>query len=175
MPKIPIDFSGRSYFGGKNNELVLCAGKGDKGFYHIVFASIISIVVAGDIHIWDQESGALLHLIRTQAHSGDLTCIAWNHAADNPYMFATGSHDGGVRIWTKIPEEPPFTDPTFELDTNAEFRSQSLYKFPRSSSPLPEDDTLGESLHTSSLEANGRLAKKENDHTLMPADAPSWF
>ena len=161
MPKIPINFSARSYFGGKNNELVLCAGKGDKGFYCIVFTSIILIMVAGDIHIWDQESGALLHLIRAQAHSGDLTCIAWNHAADNPYMFATGSHDGSVRVWTKIPKEPPFTDLTFEFDANAEFPSQSLYKFPRSSSPLPQDDTHSESLHTNSLEANGHLAKKK--------------
>ncbi|KAF8069027.1 hypothetical protein FPV67DRAFT_1607451 [Lyophyllum atratum] len=87
MPKVQVDFAGPSYFGGKNNELVLCAGK------------------AGDIHIWDQESGALLHHVRGQVHGGDLTCIAWNHAAENPFMFATGSHDGAVRIWTKRPDE----------------------------------------------------------------------
>ena len=28
MPKLKVDFAGPSYFGGKNNELVLCAGKG---------------------------------------------------------------------------------------------------------------------------------------------------
>lgn len=28
MPKILVDFAGPSYFGGQNNELVLCAGKG---------------------------------------------------------------------------------------------------------------------------------------------------
>lgn len=28
MPKIKVNFAGPSYFGGKNNELVLCAGKG---------------------------------------------------------------------------------------------------------------------------------------------------
>lgn len=28
MPKVPVDFAGPSYFGGKNDELVLCAGKG---------------------------------------------------------------------------------------------------------------------------------------------------
>ena len=55
----------------------------------------------GDIHIWDQESGALLHLIRAQAHGGDLTCMAWNNAADDPYMFAAGSYDGGVKVWTR--------------------------------------------------------------------------
>ncbi|RPD69485.1 WD40 repeat-like protein [Lentinus tigrinus ALCF2SS1-7] len=81
MPKVPVDFAGPSYFGGKNDQLVLCAGK------------------AGDIHIWDRESGTLLHHIRSQTVGGDLTCIAWNHAWDT-FMFATGSHDGGVRIWT---------------------------------------------------------------------------
>lgn len=67
---------------------------------------ILTFLEAGDIHIWDQESGALLHQFRAQALGGDLTCIAWNHAADNPFMFATGSHDGAVRIWTKPPDEP---------------------------------------------------------------------
>ena len=61
--------------------------------------------VAGDIHIWDQESGALLHHVRVQANGGDLTCIAWNHAFEDPFMFATGSHDGAVRIWTKRTED----------------------------------------------------------------------
>ena len=28
MPKVPIDFAGPSYFGGKDDQLVLCAGKG---------------------------------------------------------------------------------------------------------------------------------------------------
>jgi len=83
LPKVAVDFAGPSYFGGRNNELVLCAGKG------------------GDIHIWDQESGALLHSIRAQTHGGDLTCIAWNNAAEDPFMFAAGSHDGGVKVWTR--------------------------------------------------------------------------
>jgi WD40 repeat protein len=33
-----------------------------------------------------------------------MTCIAWNPAAD-PFMFATGTHDGTVQIWT-TPEMP---------------------------------------------------------------------
>ncbi|KAF9051401.1 hypothetical protein BJ165DRAFT_1448497 [Panaeolus papilionaceus] len=86
IPKVPVDFAGPSYFGGQNNELVLCAGK------------------AGDIHIWDQESASLLHFICAQHLGGDLTCIAWNPAAEDPYMFATGSHDGAVRIWTRHQE-----------------------------------------------------------------------
>ncbi|KAF9233428.1 hypothetical protein BU15DRAFT_53925 [Melanogaster broomeanus] len=82
MPKMPVDFAGHSYFGGKEDQLVLCAGK------------------AGDIHIWDRDSAVLLHHVRAQALGGDLTCIAWNQSAENPFMFATGSHDGGVRVWT---------------------------------------------------------------------------
>lgn len=60
-----------------------------------------STFLAGDIHIWDQESASLLHFIRGQQLGGDLTCIAWNPAAEDPYMFAAGSHDGAVRIWTR--------------------------------------------------------------------------
>lgn len=56
--------------------------------------------LAGNIHIWDQESGVLLHNIQTQAYGGNLTCIACNYA-EGSFMLATGSHDGSVRIWTK--------------------------------------------------------------------------
>lgn len=81
MPNQETDFAGPSYFGGKDDHLVFCASK------------------AGDIHIWDRESGSLLHHIRPEEGDGDsLTCIAWNHSSDN-YMFATGSHDGAVRLW----------------------------------------------------------------------------
>ncbi|PPQ86642.1 hypothetical protein CVT25_006826 [Psilocybe cyanescens] len=103
MPKGLVDFAGSSYFGGQNNELVMCAGK------------------AGDIHIWDRESGALLHSIRAQTTGGDLTCMAWNHTSNDPFMFATGSHDGGVRVWTRHPAAEP--TPT------------NVTEFPRSSSP----------------------------------------
>ncbi|KAF5390996.1 hypothetical protein D9757_003981 [Collybiopsis confluens] len=114
MPKTSVDFAGPSYFGGKNDELVLCAGK------------------AGDIHIWDQESGALLHHVRAQDLGGDLTCIAWNHAVDNPFMFATGSHDGAVRLWTK-PEYPEESDEQ-QLRSSPTILENNL-PFTRSSSP----------------------------------------
>ncbi|KAK7023190.1 catabolite degradation [Favolaschia claudopus] len=87
MPKRSVEFAGPSYFGGKNDELVLCAGE------------------AGDIHIWDAESGMLLRYIPADQRAADLTCIAWNHAAEDPFMFATGSHDGAVRIWTHSVEQ----------------------------------------------------------------------
>ncbi|KAH7929049.1 WD40 repeat-like protein [Leucogyrophana mollusca] len=82
MPRGPVDFVGPSYFGGKDDQLVLCAGKG------------------GDVHIWDRDSAALLHYVRPHTVGGDLTCIAWNHGTDDPFMFATGCHDGTVHIWS---------------------------------------------------------------------------
>lgn len=126
MPKSPVDFAGPSYFGGKNHELVLCAGK------------------KGDIFIWDTESGALLHHIRGQAHSGDLTCIAWNNAASDPFMFASGCHDGTVHIWSKPPNSP--NDAPEDLDDHAHkllhLRDGDYFLYDsrrRSSSPAHED------------------------------------
>ncbi|KAH7885671.1 hypothetical protein F5I97DRAFT_1809446 [Phlebopus sp. FC_14] len=86
--KAPPDIAGPSYFGGKDDQYVLCAGK------------------AGDVHIWDRETAALLHIIRptsTGPGFGDLTCLGWNYATDEPLTFATGSHDGTVRIWSTAP------------------------------------------------------------------------
>ncbi|KAG2337636.1 WD40 repeat-like protein [Suillus weaverae] len=80
-PTAHVDFVGPSYFGGMDDQLVLCAGK------------------AGDIHIWERDTAILLHYIRPQMFGGDLTCVAWNHSADDPFMLATGSHDGTVHIW----------------------------------------------------------------------------
>ncbi|KAG1776406.1 hypothetical protein EV702DRAFT_1180007 [Suillus placidus] len=71
MPKVPVDFAGPSYFGGKDDQFVLCTGK---------------------------------------ALGRDLTCIAWNYASDNPFMFATGSHDGAVRLWTTANDYRPLCE-----------------------------------------------------------------
>ncbi|VDC07917.1 unnamed protein product [Peniophora sp. CBMAI 1063] len=76
-------FSAPGCFGGTDDELVLCASK------------------SGSIHIWDRDSGLLLH--EFYAHDlggGDITCIAWNPTA---CMFATGRHDGAVRVWSTTP------------------------------------------------------------------------
>ncbi|OJA15576.1 hypothetical protein AZE42_09006 [Rhizopogon vesiculosus] len=86
LPKAQIDFAGPSYFGGKDDQFVLCAGK------------------AGDIHIWERDTATLLHYVKPQPFNGDLTCVAWNHSTDDPFMLATGSHDGTVRIWTTQPD-----------------------------------------------------------------------
>lgn len=80
-PTAHVDFVGPSYFGGMDDQLVLCAGK------------------AGDIHIWERDTAILLHYIRPQVFDGDLTCVTWNHSTDDSFMLATGSHDGTVQIW----------------------------------------------------------------------------
>ncbi|KAI0301607.1 hypothetical protein B0F90DRAFT_1817073 [Multifurca ochricompacta] len=98
IPKTAVDFAGPSSFGGRDDELVLCAGK------------------AGDIHIWDRESASYLHHIRAPALGGDMTCIAWNPAAER-FMFATGSHDGTVQIWTTPGTPSRSLRPTFATST----------------------------------------------------------
>jgi WD40 repeat protein len=82
--------------------------------------------IAGDIHIWDRDSAALLHYIRPQTFGGDLTCVAWNHSTDEPFMFATGSHDGTVRIWTTPAGDRSSDDASYlERRTDAGVSDQS--------------------------------------------------
>ncbi|KAG1834776.1 WD40-repeat-containing domain protein [Suillus variegatus] len=119
MPKVPVDFAGPSYFGGKDDQLVLCAGK------------------AGDIHIWDRDSAVLLHHVRAQALGGDLTCVAWNHASDNPFMFATGSHDGAVRLWTTMNDYRPCESSRRHLTVTTQSTPYSVT--PCSPSPVDSD------------------------------------
>lgn len=33
MPRVTVDFAGPSYFGGKSDQLILCAGKGKSHVY----------------------------------------------------------------------------------------------------------------------------------------------
>lgn len=105
MPKVLVDFAGPSYFGGKDDELVLCAGKGESPIATLRYFHGLQHTLAGDIHIWDRVSAVLLHHIGAQEVGGDLTCIAWNPASENPLMFGTGSHDGAVRVWSSKPSD----------------------------------------------------------------------
>ena len=57
--------------------------------------------LAGDIYIWDRESGTLLRHIQPELGAGDLTCISWNSASTELNMFAAASHNGSVRIWVE--------------------------------------------------------------------------
>lgn len=67
------------------------------------------------MHIWDRETGLLLHSLQGANNAvdgssdGDLTGIAWNHNHFGQFMFATATHDGTVRIWTA--PTPPETQP----------------------------------------------------------------
>ncbi|KIJ12052.1 hypothetical protein PAXINDRAFT_181666 [Paxillus involutus ATCC 200175] len=79
----PTSIAGSCHFGGRDEQFVYCVGK------------------TGDVHVWDRDTAALLRYIRpTNPDSRDLMCISWNNATDDPMMFATGSHDGTVRIWS---------------------------------------------------------------------------
>lgn len=118
---------------------------------------------AGDIHIWDQESGSILHHVRAQDLGGDLTCIAWNHAEDNPFMFATGSHDGALRIWTKLHDRRPSIS---ALEASIPFtRSSSpddMDDLPRTESPLTQHEF--ESSFANSAESLGSGPSSASGH-----------
>ncbi|KAJ7185449.1 hypothetical protein C8R46DRAFT_1060616 [Mycena filopes] len=146
MPRHTVEFAGPSYFGGKDDELVLCAGK------------------AGDIHIWDQESGTLLRHIRPRQQSGDLTCIAWNHAAEDPFMFATGSHDGGVRIWTKPELLEETRDSSLRLGSGEGPGEDGGQIMVRSASPFDMDRT-DSPLTQAEFEAVSALRRRESTST----------
>ncbi|KAH0836398.1 WD40-repeat-containing domain protein [Lanmaoa asiatica] len=81
---VPTSIAGSCYFGGKDEQFVFCVGK------------------AGDVHVWDRETAALLRYLRpmNMPELRDMTCIGWNNGTDEPMMFATGSHDGTVRVWS---------------------------------------------------------------------------
>jgi len=150
MPKMPVDFAGHSSFGGKDDHLVVCAGKGG----YRIFPAVTSIRIpsAGDIYIWDRDSAVLLHHINDQALDGDLTCIAWNGAVDNVFTFATGSHDGSVRVWATAPPEHadatvsvpqhPLADDYFSYERRANAISgiEGIAVWPFCRSPEPDDD-----------------------------------
>ncbi|KAH0836509.1 hypothetical protein J3R83DRAFT_8147 [Lanmaoa asiatica] len=112
----PVDIAGPCHFGGKDDQFVLCGGK---GWYHF----------SGDIHIWDRETAALLHCIRPQnaPGSGDLTCIGWNYATDDPMMFATGSHDGTVRIYSTSPLDGRSDNESEYLERHTEGDRETSY------------------------------------------------
>ncbi|KAF9220007.1 hypothetical protein BS17DRAFT_810896 [Gyrodon lividus] len=111
--KFPVDIAGPCHFGGKDDQFVLCAAK------------------TGDIHIWDRETATFLHHIRPQNTPGvgDLTCIGWNCATDDPMMFATGSHDGVVRIYSTPPPDSQSENSSY-LERRREDERATNFSFP---------------------------------------------
>jgi WD40 repeat protein len=113
---------------------------------HVVADQFLTLYQAGDIHIWDRDSAVLLHHIRAQEVGGDMTCIAWNSAAEDPFMFGTGSHDGAVRIWSSPPPGASTQDedsqsqrkaiPIIVTGTSSSFDSDVEYH--RTDSPVQE-------------------------------------
>ncbi|KAI0030303.1 WD40-repeat-containing domain protein [Vararia minispora EC-137] len=78
-----VSFAGSSYFGGENDQLVLCAGK------------------AGGVYIWHTHTGKLLrHITAKEGMGADLSCVAGSRQ-ENPFIVATGSINGAVQIWAK--------------------------------------------------------------------------
>jgi WD40 repeat protein len=50
--------------------------------------------------VWDRDSANIIHHIRTNSVGGvNLSCLSWNHGSEE-FIFATGSQDGSVQIWT---------------------------------------------------------------------------
>lgn len=117
----------------------------------------------------------MLHHIRGRAHSGDLTCIAWNHAAVDPFMFASGSHDGAVHIWTKPPDSPEYvpeeSDGPDHRDPHSGDRDYFSYgHMVRSSSPTYEEMRYLSGLETPDLERIENIAKARP----RPLSVCSW-
>jgi len=87
MPKEPVDFAGPCHFGGRYDELVICAGKD------------------GTMYVWDSRTGFLLHEFDMGKYrSGrrtvdEITSLAWNHESEH-FMFCTGHVSGKVEMWT---------------------------------------------------------------------------
>ncbi|KAG8946864.1 hypothetical protein FRC03_001246 [Tulasnella sp. 419] len=85
-----VEFAGEAYFGGANDELIICATKN------------------GKIHIWDTQSGYLLPPHQAQHVRGDkgrVTGIAWSNVNRHRYMLASGHGDGTIRLWrAKVPK-----------------------------------------------------------------------
>jgi WD repeat-containing protein 26 len=55
LPKSPVDLAGHCNLGGKDDQPVLCAGKG------ALTGLLFSMFHSRYIHIWDRESGTLQH------------------------------------------------------------------------------------------------------------------
>lgn len=78
--------------------------------------------------------------------------MAWNHAASEPFMFAAGSHDGAVRVWTRHPSGD-FVHST-PVDTPTEFHQQSSLLYQTEGNISCSSLSLGESaqVHATSFD-----------------------
>lgn len=62
------------------------------------------LIAAEHIYVWDRDTTLLLHRIQIPQRLGHLTAFTWNRRSD-VWMFATGTHEGAIHLWTIPPEE----------------------------------------------------------------------
>ncbi len=107
-----------SVFGGNHDVLILRAETSQFRLHNIISVYLLLIVALtgeysdGYIHAWDRTSAE--HLFRLDASrdviGGELTSFSWNRGSKE-YMFATGTDQGQVHIWTQ-PYELDTSEPT---------------------------------------------------------------
>ncbi|KAI0773349.1 quinon protein alcohol dehydrogenase-like superfamily [Irpex lacteus] len=115
LPKDSTPFAAiPSIFGGEHDHLVL------------------RVTTVGDIFVWERHSAIILHCIRAPPTlRGCITSFAWNRGSAN-YMFATGTHDGTIHIWTERQDNDQE-----DLDDQAQHRvPQAFYTSQLTSGPL---------------------------------------
>jgi hypothetical protein len=75
-------------------------------------------------------------------------------------MFASGSHDGTVRIWTKPPSSPDLPTEQFDYHAYPHLGEGDYFTFgdmSRSSSPPPDLQHIEQGYETPDLEYTGRV------------------
>ena len=83
--------------------------------------------------IWDRDTANVIHHIRAGSHdSTGLSCLSWNHGSEE-FVFATGSQDGTVKIWT----DPGIDELPYQFNMQPS-SVRSLVSPPRSPSDLGE-------------------------------------
>lgn len=109
MPKSSASFASLpAVFGGPQDQLVLRAGTCSSFHVHIFqsFQRLI-FILASDIHIWGRDTAVFLREIKVPENPGHLTTFAWNRGLKDTWMFAVGTHDGIVHIWSVSPDKRP--------------------------------------------------------------------
>lgn len=108
--------------------------------------------------MWDRDSAALIHCIQApDVLQGQLTSFAWNSGSSD-YMFATGTHDGAVHIWS-IPKLD--LEDKFDLD-------QPFTHFDKMSDTTSADDA--QQYFSPRFPALRRLTGAQDDTTLVSLD-----
>jgi hypothetical protein len=124
-PKTPVDFAGPSYFGGRGDQLIVCAGKGrflsvesNLSIKCLLTCSFICVRSRRYSYLGSRIWSVATPDPGTQGVDEGLTCMAWNPAVER-FMFAAGSRDGAVQIWTTLSHSShpsPYPEFTFQSE-----------------------------------------------------------